>query len=254
MTKNAPAILVGVGTASVIAGAVCACKASWKAKEVHSAMHMERGYVEPELKQEYLKRVAPSFIPVVILTGGGIACFMAARRLDLKKQMAMASAYSMLSETANLYQDKVIERLGQEQHEEIMNEIAEQDLITKFPATYEEESGVAIVAPGKGDVLVFDKVTGRYFYSDLARLKDAEAEVTRRCLDEMSVTVNDFYEAMGLPDVSYVGNAIGWDAMKCPPDIFYRSMLDENNRPCLVLVYETTVVNPYELHANRSQY
>lgn len=253
-SKNAPAILTGVGIASVFGAVTLGCRASWKAHQVYTEMGMEKIYIAEEKRSEYLKRVAPAFAPVAVLSVGSIVCFVAAHKINVKKQTAMLTAYSALSETAQMYQDKVIERLGDEKHEEIMQEIAKDELLGNFPSSYEEECFADEVIKGHGDVLCYDKVTGRYFYTTLAQLKEAQSIVMKMVANELSATVNDFYEALGIPDFSYIGNAIGWDMMRCQPDFFEGSMLDENKRPCMVLMYSTTVINPHELGSTRTCY
>lgn len=252
--SNAPAILTGTGIASMVCAVTFGCQATWKAKIVYDDMKMGTRYVTTEEKRVYLKKVIPAYVPVVVLVVGSSACFIAAHRMNVKKQAAMLTAYSALSETAQVYQEKVVEKLGDSVHADILDDISKDDLVSAFPSSYEDEEASAEIIKGSGDMLCYDKVTGRYFYTTMEKLKNAESVVTKMCAKDMTATVNDFYEALGIPDFSYVGTAIGWDVGRCLPDFFYGSMLDENKRPCMVIMYGTTVVNKSDLESNRYCY
>lgn len=247
-SKNAPTLLVTSGIVGMIGAIGLSARAGYISREKVAEVRKDVRYTSEDPRKEIVKSVVPLYLPVVIAAGGSIAAIVFGRKLDLKRQAALAAAYTTLSETMDIYQKKVIEHLedGVEEHKKILGEIAEQDLVEKMPESYkdEHERGAQIV--GKGDTLVYDRTTGRYFYSTVDIIREAESKITKMLLDG-SVTVNDFYEMMGLPDYSYVGNAIGWDLDRCLPDIVFRSMLDEQNRPCLVLTYSTVVLHPEEL-------
>lgn len=252
--SNAPAVLTGTGIAGMVAAVTFGCQATWKASKIYDDMKMGTRYVTSEEKSLYLKKVLPAYVPMGILVIGSSVCFITAHRLNVKKQTAMLTAYSALSETAQIYQAKVIEKLGESEHADIMDEIARDDIAGCFPSSYEDEENSTEIIKGSGDILCYDKVTGRYFYTTMERLKNAESIVTKMCARDMTATINDFYEALGIPDFSYVGTAIGWDVIKCMPDFFYGSMLDENKRPCMVVMYPTTVVNKSDLDTSKCCY
>lgn len=242
IVEHAPQALKIAGAAASVTSVVMLCKASYNYRGVRDRRRYSWAAATTEERKEIVTTIAKLYGPGIVVGIGGIACLLMSGRLTRKKQIALESAYVMLSESANTYQQKVIERLGEDAHRDILQEMADEDR----HGLPEEPPAGAYYAQGNGDTLVYDRVTGRMFWSSPQHIREAESTVVKRCADEMYVTLNTFYEELGLPDYSFVGDAIGWDLEKCPPDIVFRSML-EDDRPVLVLNYSTVVIHPNEL-------
>lgn len=232
---HAPLILLIAGTVGVVSTAVVAARQSSKIADAYGKglEEAEEGDSMPVKAAKVARRVAPAVAPVVAVGAGTLACFYGADRIRVLRMDALANAYSLLSSTANSYMEKVEERLTEKDKADVRRDILED--IEMPECDYEAE--------GTGDTLVYDKVTGRYFKSTIVKIKEAEAEVAKRLNDECIVPLNYFYEVMGLDDCSVIGEAIGWAIDGVQLNLAYRSMLDERNRPCLVLVYRTMVID-----------
>lgn len=64
-------------------------------------------------------------------------------------------------------------------------------------------------------------------------------------LEEMYVTLNDFYYELGL-DGTKMGDMLGWSIDKGYIDLAFSSQLDANGTPCLVIDYQVAPVYDYQ--------
>ena len=76
----------------------------------------------------------------------------------------------------------------------------------------------------------------RYFYSDIDQIKKAINELNRRMLNEMYVSLNDFYDELNLRH-SGNGYDLGWKLDDGLVEVDFSSQLSDDGRPCLVLEY-----------------
>ena len=93
-----------------------------------------------------------------------------------------------------------------------------------------------MIVTGKGNTLCYDAFNSRYFYSDIDQIKRAINELNRRMLNEMYVSLNDFYDELNLKH-SGNGYELGWKLDDGLVEIDFSSQLSDDGRPCLVLEY-----------------
>lgn len=198
-------------------------------------------------KKDHVVRVAktvlPCYVPSATAFVLGIACVVASNRIYLKRGDMLTAAVAMSEKALNTYEAKVLEKFGEKKVTAI------EDAISEDAFNAQEPPKTAEVSDSEDGVLVFDKVTGRYFRSTIENIKRAEAEVLSKQMDEVVAYVNDLYSALGLEDVSLIGDAMGWDASRYPGDpsrklaIRFTSMLDKDGVPVLVMYYKVSLVN-----------
>lgn len=245
VSNYTPEILMGVGTAAFGGTIFMAVKAAPTIEDaLGRAIEDSRHYESKPKRVAYIaSKVAPVAAPTALMGAAALACFFGAHRIQVKRQIALASLYSMASQTLNSYQDKIIEELGTEKHQNILERVLKDD--EPLP-----DAGKDISAfEGEGDILVYDRVTGRYFRATPEKIREAEGKVSKRMVDEIFVPLNFFYEQLGLEDCSFIGEAVGWDIDKCRIDVAFRATLDESDRPCLMIVYNTTILDANALRA-----
>ncbi|WP_254556795.1 DUF6353 family protein, partial [Salmonella enterica] len=80
-----------------------------------------------------------------------------------------------------------IETLGEKKEKQIREEI-DKDRIKKNPVGKSE-----VIITGNGKTLCYDHTSGRYFESDMETIKRAVNTINKQMLDEMYVSLNDFY-------------------------------------------------------------
>lgn len=100
-------------------------------KEEKSADISEENYEAPvsiELdKKEEIKIYAKAYAPTIAVTVGSIICVLGANLLNKKQQASIAAAYGLVSTGFNKYKSKVIEVLGIDSHNKVIDAIAKEE-------------------------------------------------------------------------------------------------------------------------------
>ena len=228
LSKHSPEILTGLGIAGMITTTVLAVKATPKAMKICEAERLDRvnDYKEEPTKLDYVKACWKCYIPAAVTGTVSIACLIGASSVNVRRNTALATAYK-LSETAlTEYKSKVIETIGEKKEHEVREAIAK-DRIENNPVNQQN-----VIITGKGDTLCYDHLFGRYFNSDIDKLKKIENELNRRMRDEMYISLNEFYYEVGLDPVD-AGDDIGWNIDRGYIDLDFSSHLTPDGKPCL---------------------
>lgn len=226
--KHSPEILTGIGIAGMITAIVTAVAATPKAISLIEEKKKEQK-VESLSPIDTAKTVWVCYIPTTLTMALSIACIIGASKVNLKRNAALAAAYS-LSETAlKEYKDKVVEVVGEKKCEKIKDEIAK-DKINAAPVSSKE-----IIITDKGQTLCYDILSGRYFKTDIDSVKKAENKLNQQMLTEGYVTLNDFYYELGIDNIK-LGDDLGWSTDRTGLiKLEYSSQLASDGMPCLVI-------------------
>lgn len=229
LTKNSPTILTGVSVAGVITTAVMTGKASIKANKIVEA-ECER-CPEPMTKKEILNLTWKCYIPAAIMGVATVSCIIGANSINLKRNAALAGAYSLADKALKEYQSKVIDRMGKDRHKEIKEQI-NQEKIVRNPVSKNE-----VILTGDGDSLCYDAYSGRYFKSDRESIRRALNTMSNRLMNEMFLTLNEVYSELDLPTIK-LGDMVGWHIDQGLIEPEFGSAIAEDGRPCLVLDFD----------------
>ena len=229
MQKHSPEILTGIGIAGMITTTVLAVKATPKA-----LMLIEEKKYEEELDKltpiETIKTTWNCYVPAAVTGTVSIACLIGASSVNLKRNAALATAYT-LSETAlKDYRNKVIETIGEKKEQRVRDEVSKEH-IERHPVVNTE-----VILTKKGDTLFLDPITKRYFKSDIENIRRIINELNRRMMDEMYISLNEFYYEIGLEGTD-IGDIIGWNIDKGFIDVHFSAQKADDETPCLVLDY-----------------
>ena len=228
LSKHSPEILVGIGVAGLLTSTVLAVQATPKALRLIEDAEYDKG--EDLTVKEKVKAAWKPYIPAAVTAVGATACIIGASSVNAKRNAALATAYT-LSETAlKEYKAKVVETIGEKKEQAVRDSIAK-DKIEKDPVKNHE-----VIITEKGNTLCYDVISGRYFRSDIEKIKKAENELNRRMLDEMYISVNDLYYEIGLRSTA-LGDQLGWNIADGLMDLSFSSQLTEDGEPCLVVDY-----------------
>lgn len=233
MKKHSPEILTGVGIAGMISTSVLAVRVTPKALVLINKKKDEDG-VDKLTPVETIKVAWLCYIPAAITGSLSAACLIGANSVNVRRNTALATAYSLSESALKEYQGKVIETIGAKKEQSVRDTIAK-DRIDRDPVSSRE-----VIITEKGDTLCYDSISGRYFKSDIDKLKKAENELNRKMRDEMYVSLNEFYCEIGLNPTS-IGDDLGWNIDHGYIDLRFSSQLADDGNPCLVIDYE---VNP----------
>jgi len=227
--KHAPELLTGFGIAGMLTATVLAVKATPKALAL----------IEREKKAEQtdkltavqtVKAAWKCYIPAAVTCASSVACLVGASSTNARRNAALATAYSISETALREYKDKVVEVVGEKKEQAIEDAVAKEKL-KEHPVS---ESKVYIT--GKGDTLCYDSISGRYFRSDIDKIKKAENIINHRMLSEMSVSLNELYYELGLEGIQ-IGDMLGWHVEKGCFEIIFSSQLTPDDEPCLVINY-----------------
>ena len=227
--KRSPEILMGIGIAGMVATTVMAVRVTPKAFRLVEDKKTETK--EEKLTPiETIKTTWFCYLPAAITGSVSVACLIGANSVNVRRNAALATAYTLSESALKEYQEKVIETIGEKKEQSVRDAIAK-DHIEKNPIKNRE-----VLITEKGNTLCLDYVSGRYFRSDMETIKKAVNELNRRLRDEMYISLNEFYYEIGLPP-NGSGEDLGWNIENGYIDPDFSSQLAEDGTPCLVISY-----------------
>ena len=246
VSKHSPEILTGIGIAGMFTTTVLAVKATPKALKL---IDIKKGEIFDELDDadvkangldisdmkltpiEYVKTAWKPYIPAAITCVASTACLIGASSVNMKRNAALATAYQLSQTALTEYKDKVIETIGEKKEAKI-KEAVDKERVEKNPVSTNE-----VIITGSGDSLCYDVISGRYFKSDIDKLKKAENELNAKLIREDYISLNEFYVEIGLSPTS-IGNELGWNVGSDGLiDLHFTSQLSDDGTPCLVVDY-----------------
>ena len=234
VTEHSPQILMGVGIAGMVTTVVLAVRATPTALILMEQRKEELTTDEQECEKlppvEVVKTTWKCYLPAVVTGVLSTGCLICSNSVHTRRHAALATAYT-LSETAfKDYRAKVVETIGEKKEEAVRDAVAKEN-VERNPVTTRE-----IIITERGNTLCYDVISGRYFKSDIEKIKKVENELNRRMRDEMYISLNDFYYEIGLSPTK-LGDDIGWNIDRSNLDINFSSQLTEDGTPCLVVDY-----------------
>lgn len=243
--KHSPEILTGTGIAGMIATAVLAVRATPKAlilieeekrrqnKELYEDDERKRLESCPRVDRlkpiELVRTTWVCYVPATITGVLSIACLIGASSVSVRRNAALAAAYSLSESALKEYQEKVIETIGEKKEQGIRDAVAK-DKMKKDPVVDKE-----VIITGRGSSLCYDSIS-RYFECDIETIRKAENMINKKLLNEMYVSLNDFYYEIGLRP-SDIGDDLGWNIDDGLVGLYFSSQIAEDGRPCLVINY-----------------
>lgn len=220
--SNSPEILTALGVSGVVTTAYLAGKGAWKA---HGRLSEESPHLSTK---EQIKATWKCYIPAGISGVATVGCIICASKTNSRRTAAAVTAYSIAEKGFLEYREKVVEQIGKGKEQKIRDDIA-QDHVTKNPPPKE------LVIVGKGLVLCREEYTGRYFRSDMETLKKAQNEINHQINQQVYVTLNEFYDILGLAHTSE-STEVGWDSDRLM-ELEFSTAMATNDEPCLTFSY-----------------
>lgn len=240
VNKNSPTILTVMGAIGVVTTAVLAAKATPKALaiiEENRYKYVEGAKPPHKLKPvDYVRLTWKEYLPAALMCSATISCIFGANSIHWQRTAAISSIYSITETAFKEYQAKVIQTLGEKKEEKIREEIAE-DRLKANPA-----SQAVIYSTGDGTWLCYDSLSGRYFRSDIEKLRKVENAFNKTLRSEMWLSLNELYSDMGLEPID-IGNEAGWD-VDTMMEFVFMSKLSDKGEPVLVVAHQN-LPQPY---------
>lgn len=228
--KHQPEILTGIGIAGMVTTTIMAVKATPKAMDIMD--EIKEDHAEDTDRKAYSKdiltKAAPVYIPSVLVGCLSIACLIGASSVNFRRNAALATAYSLSESALKDYQEKVVETIGEKKERDIKDAIAK-DKVEANPASKND-----IIITGDGDTLCYDLMCKRYFRSNIEKLKKVENDLNRRMRDENYISLNEFYNEIGLDDIG-LGYEFGWNIDRGYIELEFSAQLVDGDKPCIVV-------------------
>lgn len=234
IVDNAPTIVSAVAVSGTLATAFLTGRATFAAADrIREAQENENlQELGHELTtKEQIKLVWPLYVPPAIAVVGTVGCIVTANSLSAKRIAALAAAYKISEDHFEEYRDKVKEKLGLKEEEEMQAQIDQR----KVDETYTDGiSRLGYTPVVNGDVLFRDDWTGRYFYSSYAKVKSVENDINQMIMKDGYATLTDFYDGIGLEEVRE-SSQIGWSLEKGFSLKFTSALAEEGSIPVAVM-------------------
>lgn len=229
LSEHSPEILTGIGITGLLSTTVLAVKATPKALRLIDEKKEENN-TDELTNTEVVKTCWKCYIPAAVTASVSVACLIGANSVNNKRNAVLATAYKLSESAFSEYKEKVIETIGEKKEEEVRDKIAK-DRIEKNPVNNNE-----VIITGKGDVLCYDVVSGRYFKSDVDKIRKAENTLNKKLMNDMYCSLNEFYDLIGLP-FTQIGFDLGWNVNDSLVEIEFSTQLSEDDTPCVVIQY-----------------
>lgn len=193
--RNASTILTCIGGVGVVATTITAVKATPTAIKLLEEAKAKKG--EDLTNLEKVCVAGPSYIPTLLLGASTIACIFGANALNKRQQAALVSAYALLDNSYKEYRGKLKELYGNDADRHIREEIAK-DHYADQEITVDDDKR-----------LFYDAFSERYFETTAEQVRDAEYFLNRELNSYCVVTLNEYYDKLGVPTIPG-GDEIGW--------------------------------------------
>ena len=230
LSDNAPEIMIGFGLAGMLTSTIMAVKATPKAMAI---IEEEEDYLNRELtKIEKAKLVWKPYVPAALGYCASTALIIGANNVNSKRSAMFAGAYKLSEQTLATYRDKVIETIGEEKEREISDKVARDKVKEARETSYHANE----VIYGTGQCLCYDPISGRYFNSDMDKIRKIENDLNYRLMKENMISLNEFYTELGM-ECTDMGFKYGWNIDEGLIEVRFTSTITDDNKLCLVVTF-----------------
>lgn len=227
--KHSPEILTGIGVTGMITTTVFAVKATPKALILIEEKKKELE-VEDLTAIETVKAAWRPYVPAALICVASTSCIVGASAVNSKRNAALATAYAISERTLVKYRDKVIETIGEKKEKEVREKVAQDDVNNN------KVSSTQVIVTEKGNTLCRDSISGRYFKSDIDKIKKVVNELNRQLIHQNYISLNEFYYELGL-DSTKNGSYLGWNIDSGLIEVEFSACIAEDDTPCIVVDY-----------------
>lgn len=192
--RHSPTLLATVGAIGTVLTAVLSAKATPGAL---MAVYQAEGNTGEKLTvREKMKAAAPHYIPAAIAGVSTIACIFGGNAISRQMQTTLLSAYTLLDSAYKEYQDQVTKIVGPQANR----------IVEKAMTEYKENPHYALDEPQT----FYEEHYGKFFERTMEDVLKAEYNINRNLVLKSSVTLNEFYDFLGLEHVA-TGDDLGWN-------------------------------------------
>ncbi len=232
--ENGPTILTTLAIVSSWATIPLAARGGIKAEKEMEKVGIDKDNLKEELKNAPVKvvgAVAKAYAPAVGMAALATGCAIGANVINLKRTAALLSLYTLASDKIKEYEKALPEALTEKQHGLVRSKMAENTL---EKASHGKD--IDFYDTGRGHTRCYDSLSGRAFYHDVEKIKEAVNNFNELLINDYSASLNDFYDYLSLDSIE-LGSMVGWDSQNLLR-ITYDSTIFQGE-PVLVINYES---------------
>lgn len=239
MSKKSPVLYSGLAVLGTASSVVLMHIATKKAVKKMDEVKEQEDYITPDTTVrkviEEVKETWQYYIPVTAIVLVTIVSEVQSTRISLKRLAVVTDAYRMSENLRKEYEDKVKEVIGPNKEEKIRTAIA-QDNIDRDPPQMD-----AIYDTGEGRIIFKDKFTGRYFYQDIEKMRQAKNQLDALILREDCANLNSWFYLIKIEPLDEVGTDFGWNLERLDrkdlSDIRFIPGVTHEGIPCYIVEY-----------------
>lgn len=234
---NTPSIMIGAGIISMGAAVISAARATPLALDRLDEKADELDVMPCDLtKTERFQAVWRCYVPAIILALTGTASIVGGHVIQIRRTIAIASAAALTEQAFAEYKAIAAEQLGEAGVTAVREKLADKKI---EKANHAESNSIEELPTSSAAVRCLEPYSGRFFWSDANAIERAVNAANRILLDEGSLSLNEFYDELGLDHIP-PGEAIGWNYYRDQLiKIHFTARLAEGSRPVLVFDYDT---------------
>lgn len=222
--KHATKLLAGLAIGSEAAALYLTAKEAPRAKEKLDALD------EDATKMEKFKTVAPGYAKAGVAATVSFAAIILECVVGERQKAMIAGALSLSQAAAAKYQQALLQKTGDREAIKAAERENCAEAMRQNPA-----NTANIFATGKGDQLIFEPLSGRYFTSDWNEVEKAVIRLNKSIYNNVWVKANEWFAEIGLEDVG-LGESSGWNGDHML-DIGSTAMKTLDGRSCLAICY-----------------
>lgn len=232
MKKHAPEILIITGAVGTVVGAVAACKATIKAKDIleeakdqisnvtkvsEDEQYSEK-YSEKDRKHDFAiiyiqtgLKFVKLYSPAIIIEAASLAMIFVSNNVLRKRVAAIGAAYATLDSSFRAYRKRVAEKYGEEAENDIRYGISHEAIEDESGKKKKTKVDVAKVIDDYS--IIFDREHSKAWEPDNDynyALLDAEQHYANELLKARGhVFLNEIYDRLGF-ERTKAGQIVGW--------------------------------------------
>lgn len=231
IVDNSPGILTGLAVTGTVTTAVLAGKAAYS-----SALLLETNDPDSTLPtREKIELVWKEYIPAAIVLSATVTSIIMANQIGSRRAAAIAAAFKLSEKMADEYREKVAEVIGKNKEEAVRTELAK-DRMERTP-------GSDIIILTGPETLFFDEWSGRYFKSEMEKVRKAVNDINYQVNNDFYASMTDFYDLLGLPK-TVMSDDFGWNTDQLL-DVTYGAV-QHDGRAAISITYNKTPIKGYD--------
>lgn len=222
-----PGIVLGLGIGcmimSTLEGIIYAPDAKEAIEEKKKELNVEKLSIV-----DTIRTGGPYMAPCAAAGITGIVCILTSTNKMINIGAGAMAACTLAETTTRELREKTKELVGSKKNKQIQEAIAE-DSLAKCPKANRE-----VIITGRGNSLCFDKLTGKYFRSNIDSIQKIENKLNSKLNKDDVVTVNEYCWALGISPVK-LGDETGWTRYQGLLEFNFTGGISDDGEPCIIV-------------------